>query len=776
MKKNLVVSITSILMVCTMSTRITFASDSIGVNTPIIEATAVNSEQAIELTNEGFLSTSNEVDGVKTIKLQNNVVITDSLKINDGSTWIIDLNGYNLDLTKDTNVFSNGSDVTFVNGTITIDGVTSTADCILGVGHYDEGTLTLNGVTLNAKDYTSAYALIYVYNDNELNIINSTINAVGEKSSQGGVIKASGIGKGKINITDSALDFNDTMRGITLGNVNITGSTVRIKNLDENGINNSNLIINNSIIDITDCKDSGMKVAAGTNIEINNGSKVNIEEIIFRENSGKIIVDNSSDFNFIKVQNNTNSNINELVESEKFNYEIDNDGNVTKIPDSSFIECLTSNQLLENATVVDEVKTIKLQNNVVITDSLKINDGSTWIIDLNGYNLDLTKDTNVFSNGSDVTFVNGTITIDGVTSTADCILGVGHYDEGTLTLNGVTLNAKDYTSAYALIYVYNDNELNIINSTINAVGEKSSQGGVIKASGIGKGKINITDSALDFNDTMRGITLGNVNITGSTVRIKNLDENGINNSNLIINNSIIDITDCKDSGMKVAAGTNIEINNGSKVNIEEIIFRENSGKIIVDNSSDFNFIKVQNNTDSNINELIESNKYDYIINNNGELVIKESAKLKAIIEEANKYLADADKYTDKTIEDLENSLTEANTVLVNANATDEEIDLACNSLKAAIENLKLKAEVPEIPEDVEQQPTPPVDPSTPSEDEEEVEQQPTIPVNPSTPSEDEEENNNLVETGDMSSLGATTAMLIASGAALGLLKKRNQKK
>ena len=457
---------------------------------------------------------------------------------------------------------------------------------------------------------------------------------------------------------------------------------------------------------------------------------------------------------------------------------------------------LTNEGFLSTSNEVDGVKTIKLQNNVVITDSLKINDGSTWIIDLNGYNLDLTKDTNVFSNGSDVTFVNGTITIDGVTSTADCILGVGHYDEGTLTLNGVTLNAKDYTSAYALIYVYNDNELNIINSTINAVGEKSSQGGVIKASGIGKGKINITDSALDFNDTMRGITLGNVNITGSTVRIKNLDENGINNSNLIINNSIIDITDCKDSGMKVAAGTNIEINNGSKVNIEEIIFRENSGKIIVDNSSDFNFIKVQNNTDSNINELIESNKYDYIINNNGELVIKESAKLKAIIEEANKYLADADKYTDKTIEDLENSLTEANTVLVNANATDEEIDLACNSLKAAIENLKLKAEVPEIPEDVEQQPTPPVDPSTPSEDEEEVEQQPTIPVNPSTPSEDEEEveqqptipvnpstpsedeeeNNNLVETGDMSSLGATTAMLIASGAALGLLKKRNQKK
>ena len=108
-------------------------------------------------------------------------------------------------LTKDTNLFVNNANVTFKNGSIKIEGIKGSADCILGVGHYgSSANLTLNNVKLEASNYTSPYALIFVYNESTLNIENnSVLNAKNEQSSSGGVIKTSNGKVGKINITPS---------------------------------------------------------------------------------------------------------------------------------------------------------------------------------------------------------------------------------------------------------------------------------------------------------------------------------------------------------------------------------------------------------------------------------------------------------------------------------------------------------------------------------------------------------------------------------------------
>lgn len=103
MKKRLLISITSMIMVFMMSTMMVFADSTVEGN----------------MTSAEFLANSNE-QGI--ITLSQDTTIVDALKV-DAQNYIIDLNGHTLKFTKDTNTFTNNANVTFRNGSINLDGI-----------------------------------------------------------------------------------------------------------------------------------------------------------------------------------------------------------------------------------------------------------------------------------------------------------------------------------------------------------------------------------------------------------------------------------------------------------------------------------------------------------------------------------------------------------------------------------------------------------------------------------------------------------------------------
>lgn len=103
MRKRLLISITSMIMVFRMSTMMVFADSTVEGN----------------MTSAEFLANSNE-QGI--ITLSQDTTIVDALKV-DAQNYIIDLNGHTLKFTKDTNTFTNNANVTFRNGSINLDGI-----------------------------------------------------------------------------------------------------------------------------------------------------------------------------------------------------------------------------------------------------------------------------------------------------------------------------------------------------------------------------------------------------------------------------------------------------------------------------------------------------------------------------------------------------------------------------------------------------------------------------------------------------------------------------
>ena len=320
MKKFLLANLISILTVFMLSAMTVFANDTVEGN----------------MTSAEFLAKSNEKGE---IILNENITLSDALKIDDGH-YTIDLNGHTLKFTKDTNLFINGANVTFKNGNINLDGITGKADTVLGVGHYgSNANLTLDAVELQANDYTSPYALIYVYNESTLNIENNSVLNISNENSidNGGVIKATNKA-GKINITDSTLNFKDTVRGFLNGTIVIKNSDVTITGQD-NGINSSrgglDLTVDNSKLTITNCTGRPLTVD-GTNITIKNNSVLNLgdsgEADIRFKSEGKIELDKSSELNFktIKLDEAVKGiELGNLIVSEKYDYKSDDQGNVS---------------------------------------------------------------------------------------------------------------------------------------------------------------------------------------------------------------------------------------------------------------------------------------------------------------------------------------------------------------------------------------------------------------------------------------------------------------
>ena len=127
-------------------------------------------------------------------------------------------------------------------------------------------------------------------------------------------------------------------------------------------------------------------------------------------------------------------------------------------------------------------------------------------------------------------------------------------------------------------------------------------------------------------------------------------------------------------------------------------------------------------------------------------------QLKKSVLEANEYLNQIDAYTSESLEKLQVAIDDANNILNDESlATHKNITKAFKAIDEAINGL-VKNQVDPKPE-------------APKPEE----------VKPESPKPDKG-SNNLVQTGDMSSLGVTATMLVASGTTIFLAKKCKQKK
>ena len=330
MKNKLLKSSASILMITIISSTQVFAQDNIVVSMNSKEVLSKD-EKEETITSEEFLNLSNEKGE---ITLDQNIILDDSLKID--KDCIVDLNGFTLKFTKPNNFIRDNANVTFKNGNINFDDVVANGDCILGIGHYgNSANLTLDSVKLEANNYSSAFALIYVYNDSELNITKSTFEVKNEKSKSGGVIKTNQGTDGKINIIDSTLNFENTARGFVDGTINIKNSKVEMNGL-VNAINSGtgklNLTTDNSNLTIANNIAYGLTIDK-SNVNIKNNSVVKISSVLadIRFNSeGQIKVDESSKLNFkdFNIDKGIEKGLNDLIELELglYEYKLDDKG------------------------------------------------------------------------------------------------------------------------------------------------------------------------------------------------------------------------------------------------------------------------------------------------------------------------------------------------------------------------------------------------------------------------------------------------------------------
>ena len=233
---------------------------------------------------------------------------------------------------------------------------------------------------------------------------------------------------------------------------------------------------------------------------------------------------------------------------------------------------------------------IKLTADITATGAV---DGTDANIDLNDKTLTLSVGGNNFFGDSKVK--NGSINITGCVASGDCIIGIGDYsNSATLTFDNVNVTGDGYSSAFAVLYVYNSSELNINGGSVVVSNDNASAGGVIIAHKAADGKINIVGTEgnpvkLTFNNAKIGMLDGTVlmnyvdlDITGGA--------NAINQSALTIKNSTLDITGADGRALTLSQGDVVVENstlNFSDCSEGEIRFKK-SLELTTDNTSTIN--------------------------------------------------------------------------------------------------------------------------------------------------------------------------------------------
>ena len=264
-------------------------------------------------------------------------------------------------------------------------------------------------------------------------------------------------------------------------------------------------------------------------------------------------------------------------------------------------------------------------------------DGTNADIDLNGKTLTLKVGDNNFFGNSKVE--NGNISITSCVASGDCIIGIGDYsNSATLTFDNVNVTGDGYSSAYAVLYVYNSSEFNINGGSIVVSNDNASAGGVIKAHSAANGKINIVGTQEDpveltFNNAKIGMLDGTVlmnyvdlDITGGA--------NAINQSALTIKNSTLDIIGADGRALTLSQGNVVVENstlNFSNCTEGEIRFKK-SLELTADANSTITSCTIyadESATDAKINDVdvdaTESSKAVVTVEN-GTTTVKDAPK------------------------------------------------------------------------------------------------------------------------------------------------------
>ena len=494
-----------------------------------------------------------------------------------------------------------------------------------------DSTNVIEGVLNVTETYYHGYdAKTTVQNGGRISVTGSTILRYNEQSDAGLYIYGDG--------NDETIEFeNSYYIGAYSGTFYAEDATIKtgyflLKNsYDDSSYADIEMTLDNSsltVVGTTDTQDSFI-IDDQASLTLKNGSSIDdVRDFNILEGTNLTLdVDSTSS---IKATNVT------IADGVPFEYSANEDGTINLRK--------TLQQLIIDA---QDGATIVLDNDYVLTESLTVSNKKITI-DLNGKTIKFLGD-NIFNNNSNVTFKNGTFDISGAVAKGDAIFCVGDYStNATLTLEKVNVTGKDYSSAYAVFYVYNTSTLNIIGCEFSLENDKASAGGFIKAEQAADGKVNITNAKISLKDAKIGFLDGTVvmdgvelNIEGgknainqsaltvknSSITIKNCDGRALTASNgdIIIENSTLDLSGATEGEIRFKAGIAItldetssinecnvytdDVTNGANINgVKVIAYAKQSGSDMV---GDFTVVKKEANQEISVTNPAYQAKVEY---------------------------------------------------------------------------------------------------------------------------------------------------------------------
>ncbi len=160
----------------------------------------------------------------------------------------------------------NGSNVTYKNGTINIDGANDSV-AIFALNVYEgtvPSTVTFDDVVIEGDGYNSGYAVFYLDDlaGNKIIVNNSEIYLANEKGASGGVFKAESK-EGIIEITDTVMVLDNIKRGFVNMTTTLTDSEIEFKNLNKTALRNFNGVIAGTYITV-DGAEYGIENTSGS--------------------------------------------------------------------------------------------------------------------------------------------------------------------------------------------------------------------------------------------------------------------------------------------------------------------------------------------------------------------------------------------------------------------------------------------------------------------------------------------------------------------------------
>ena len=385
---------------------------------------------------------------------------------------IIDLNSRKLAVKVGGNTFSKDANVVITNGKIEITDCVASGDAIFCIGNYsNNATLTLDNVAIEGTDYSSDYAVFYVYNTSAFNLNACEVELINDVASAGGFIKAEQGKDGIVNITDSSIALEDAKIGILDGTVTIKGSTLTIKG-GANAINQSALTVIDSTITVDGADGRALTLSQGDVVVENstlNFSNCSEGEIRFKK-SLSLTLDDTSSLNECSTYVDSSANgatingvtvngtksIKSTVSVAAGEVDLDNPFCATVISGSSTTYYASLQEAIDAAPAGS---TVALIDNVDLTAPIVIAADDDIVLELNGNYIKGASDNN--TKAFYVIDNNGKLTINdngnGLIELVNAVISAGYsyatdaiINKGNLIVNGGTIKNNLSGASYAI--------------------------------------------------------------------------------------------------------------------------------------------------------------------------------------------------------------------------------------------------------------------------------------------------------------------------------------